>query len=438
MCEFCSDTLFVFSKKEQIQLAKDLKIGDVVGDAINQLHEGGKVDKATKKALWAGHNAPLQKAVVEGYGKPLSKIEYGTPNYEFLKQLQTNTAVFAMFKSHASMKDMAALLKDADGNLRSKYDFKKEALKVDDTYRTTKLDVEYDTAVRQARMASQWAKFQKNKHLYPNLKYLLTKAAKPDEKHLQFVGIIRPVDDAFWNAHYPPNRWRCQCSVEQTDEDAGDIPDNIPPVPAEFAFNSGKTGQIFDIEKCNYYNVVSPKEQVSLIKKAKDYMNTDIAAQLPYQTLYASNNGATVDVHPLTFNEPDLNNLIRNARSLANIGKNIKMLPAVKDVTLRAALLPKDIVKNIRTPDFVIDGKMNADLKVMAGTSKRTLKHQFDDLKGQTNNLLIEAADDFPFTKYQTIKMVKEKMRQKEMKGFGEVWINYKGNWIFNPHKKRD
>lgn len=57
---------------------------------------------------------------------------------------------------------------------------------------------------------------------------MLTKAAKPDKNHLAYVGIVAPVDNAFWNTRYPPNRWRCQCGVEQTDEPTTDIPSNLP------------------------------------------------------------------------------------------------------------------------------------------------------------------------------------------------------------------
>ena len=216
MCTFC-DNQFFFSQKQRIQLNKELKVEDVVNDAINQLYDDRKIDAQTKNELFKATYEPLKQAVNEGYGKPLAKLEYNSPNYEFLKQLQLNTAVFSMFKSHSQMKEMAALIKDRDGNLRSKEDFRKEALKIDSTYRTAHLNTEYDTAVRTARMAAKWQKFVKNKKLYPNLTYIHTKSSNPRTDHLGYVGITRPVDDIFWAAHYPPNGWRCQCDVDSTD-----------------------------------------------------------------------------------------------------------------------------------------------------------------------------------------------------------------------------
>ncbi len=435
MCEVC-DNFFTLSAKQRLQLNKSLNVDDVVNSALQQLFDSGKIDKKTFNQLWATHNAPLQKAVEEGYGKTLAKIEYNSPNYEFLKQLQSNTAVFAMFKNHASVKDMTALLKDADGNVRSKADFIKEAKKIDEEYRTRYLDVEYDTAVRQARMASQWQKIQQNKRLYPNLKYLLTKAAKPDQKHLAYVGIIAPVDSDFWNTHYPPNRWRCQCGVEQTDEPTTDIPDGLPAVPADFAFNSGKKGQIFDVKNNGYYESATPKEAMQLIKQAKNGYFKEAAAETPYHTFYESKKGGKVNAHPLSYNEDDFDNLSRNTRALANMGMEFDILPALQDKQLRKKILPKELWDIARTPDLrnVKTGDF-FDLKVMEGTSKNTVSYQFAAARGQADNIIIEATDKWPFTQEETTAHIKKQMGLKHNADFKQIWLNYKGDFIFNPHK---
>lgn len=424
-CPIC-DNIFTLSQKQRLQLAKDLNIDNVVSTAINQLYDDRIIDEPTKMALFETHNAPLQKAVEEGYGKPLAKIEYGTPNYEFLKQLQTNTAVFAIFKSHASMKDMAALLKDENGNLRSKEDFKKEALKIDANYRTTKLDAEYDTAVRQARMASQWAKFQKNKSLYPNLRYLLTKAAKPDEKHLKFVGIIRPVDDSFWDAHYPPNRWRCQCGVEQTDDDATDVPSNLPGIPPDFAFNSGKTGQIFDLKNSEYIKSVPAKEQPALIQKAEKFVNSDAAKEATYQPMYQSKNGSQVTAHPLAFDNTDFKEVLTTARSLANKGNAVKVLPDIADVTLRQSLTPKG-AKGLKNPDYLIDDNVVADLKTLQESTKKAVSGAISRCFEQCDNIVLKIPEENGITSNDLQRFVKGKLNHSAYATMDNVWIDFKG-----------
>ena len=444
MCDIC-DIQYFFSEKQRIQLNKTLDITGVVEAAINQLYDDRKIDQPTRDELIKSHYEPLKQAVNEGVGvPPLSnrvgegpgvRFEYGTPNYEFLKQLQTNTAVFAAFKAHSQIKEMAALLKDNDGNLRSKEDFKKEALKIDSKYRVDHLDTQYDTAVRSARMASQWAKFQKNKRIYPNLRYMLTKAAKPDANHMKYVGITRPVDDAFWNAHYPPNRWRCQCSVEQTDDAATDVPDNLPEVPAEFAFNSGKTGQVFDLKNSEYIKSVPPKEQPALIKKAKEIVNMDAAKDLPYQTLYKSKNGAEVTYHPLEKGEPDFNQLTKTAISLANKGYDVQMLPGVKDQNLRNILLPADIAANSKTPDYIIDKNFTAEMKDVQGTSRNSIKRPFSTSKGQSENIIINIPDGYPFSEEEVLHMVNNSWNLPEGESIKKVWVNYKGSWHFDLKK---
>lgn len=431
------DNQYTLSKAARVKLSRELNIDNLIDAALDQLYDDRRVNDETNFQLFKTHFEPLKKAVEEGYGKPLIKIEYGTPNYEFLKQLQTNTAVFAIFKNHASVKEMAALLKDADGKLRSREDFKREALKVDDKYRGSWLDTEYDTAVRTARMAANWQKWQKTKKLYPNLKFTRSKAAKPDAKHLQYVGIVASKDDPFWNTHLPPLREHCQCGAEETDEEATDIPANLPEVPERFAFNAGKTGQVFDLENSAYIKSVPAAEQPALIKKAQSYVVKEAVAEAPYQQLYSSKKGGSVEAHPVTFNNSDFNNVLKLARQLANEGHTIKMLPDINDPELRSRLLPDSGVKGERCPDYLINNSIVADGKEVKGNTRNTISHTISQAKKQCNNVIIDIPEDSKFTKFEVIKYVKAKMKQAEMKDFGDVWVNYKGDLLRNPHKKK-
>jgi len=432
-CPTC-DGQFTLSRKVSIKLSKQLNTDEVVNDAINQLYDDKKINKATKTALFKTHNAPLQKAVIEGYS-PNIKIEYGTPNYEFLKQLQINTAVFSIFKSHASMVDMASMLKDKDGNVRTKEAFKTEALKVDNTYRTTYLESEYDTAVRTARMASQWGKYEKNKHLYPYLKYLLTKASKPDEKHLAFVGIVRKIDDDFWSYHYPPNRWRCQCGVEQVDEGETDVPDNLPAIPAEFRFNSGKTGQIFDFKKSEFIKSASAKDQPALIKQATTFINNDAAKNAPYQPVHETNDGKLIEAHPLAFKNSDFKEVVAEAKVLAKAGFNIKVVPEVTDTELRKTLTPKG-AKGTKNPDFIIDDKFVADLKTPEKSTKKAIDESFSRCFKQCDNIVLKITDNITFTSEELFRIVKGKLSHSDYAMFDNIIIDFKGKiYATNRHK---
>jgi hypothetical protein len=73
------------------------------------------------------------------------------------------------------------------------------------------------------------------------------------DTHRQLDRIIRPVDDPFWDTHYPPNGWRCRCDVRQTDDDPNYQRDQNAVTPdTGWSQNVGKTGNIFDPDHTYY------------------------------------------------------------------------------------------------------------------------------------------------------------------------------------------
>lgn len=69
--------------------------------------------------------------------------------------------------------------------------------------------------MRAARAAGQWERAQASKDVLPYLLYNRTTAADPRQEHLDWVGILLPIDHPFWQTHFPPNGWGCKCSVRQ-------------------------------------------------------------------------------------------------------------------------------------------------------------------------------------------------------------------------------
>lgn len=164
-------------------------------------------------------------------------------------QLRRNTAVFAAFKVHALQNELTGLLLDEGGSLRTFADFQKEAGKLIGLYNDNWLRAEYNTASRSAYAAAEWIQIQNNKDLFPLLKFETQGDASVRDAHAAFAGIVRPVDDPFWDTHYPPLAWNCRCFVSSRpdgeitpDEAVKDIPKPAP----MFAQNVGKTGEIFN------------------------------------------------------------------------------------------------------------------------------------------------------------------------------------------------
>ncbi|KLN54690.1 phage minor head protein [Variovorax paradoxus] len=71
----------------------------------------------------------------------------------------------------------------------------------------------FDTNMRSARMAGRWKQLQAGKDRRPYLQYRTAGDARVRPQHRQWNGLIYPVDDAFWQTHYPSNGWGCRCTV---------------------------------------------------------------------------------------------------------------------------------------------------------------------------------------------------------------------------------
>lgn len=83
-----------------------------------------------------------------------------------------------------------------------------------------RLGLIYDTNMRGAHAAARWERIQSAKAGLPYLVYTAVLDERTRLLHGQWGGrggvrIILPVDHPFWLTHYPPNGWRCRCTVMQ-------------------------------------------------------------------------------------------------------------------------------------------------------------------------------------------------------------------------------
>lgn len=77
----------------------------------------------------------------------------------------------------------------------------------------------YRTNVRMSIAAGRWRKYQREKEVFPYLRYLSDHYRKhPRLNHKSWHGIILRVDDPAWQWMFPPNGWGCNCRVEQVSE----------------------------------------------------------------------------------------------------------------------------------------------------------------------------------------------------------------------------
>ncbi|ACQ68762.1 hypothetical protein BJP44_09830 [Candidatus Williamhamiltonella defendens] len=112
-----------------------------------------------------------------------------------------------------------------------------------------RLKIIYDTHMRTARAAGQWVRIERNKAALPYLRYGLGPSREHRLQHVQWEGLILPVDAPFWDTHLPPNGWGCRCRVRQMTERQASQRGGVSEAPEKKPL-FGKTGVLAKWKKC--------------------------------------------------------------------------------------------------------------------------------------------------------------------------------------------
>lgn len=329
----------------------------------------------------------MQK-VVEGFGSDFPKIAYNTPDFEMLRHLQGSVYSFSAAKNWQQLRDMTVALADGD-SLRTEKEYRQAIDALNIQYNRNWLRTERDTAIAGGQMASRWVDFERNADSMPMLQYSTVGDGKVRDSHRALDGIIKPINDPFWNTYYPPNGWNCRCDVIQlpgrdivpTKDDG--TPQVITPM---FETNLAKQGLIFP--KGHPYFDGIPKPE---LRRAMAYLPPDNS----YTTVKIKGS-RTAEVH-LLHNDSEVKQNLRVADELMTLGyKNIKLLPDLheKESALKPQFYPKgykpqDIRKN---PDAWITSKagkdMVCDFKVL--TSERSFAHRIVEASRQADYAVVK------------------------------------------------
>lgn len=217
----------------------------------------------------------LKQGLFRGYKKTFNDVDFNTPDYAMLSSLQKDVYQFASAKNYHQLKDMNAALLDEAGKPRTFAQFRAECEQINKQYNVAWLQTEYVTAVNSATSAARWVEYQERKEVLPMLRYDTAGDERVSDDHRLLDGVIRKVDDSFWNTYYPPNRWRCRCSVSQHSVDKVETDrDKIvyPAVQPMFKTNLAKTGMLFppkhpyfDMPEADKARVINAADQL-LIK----------------------------------------------------------------------------------------------------------------------------------------------------------------------------
>lgn len=220
---------------------------DLWDEVMKKVHKGEIVSGQISTDLYLWLAKELMKGVTKGFGGELSDFYINEPSRVMLAKLENNVHIFSAFKTYHELRDVTNLLVDENGKIRPLADFKKLALNVHDQYNKKWLATEYNQAIASSQMASKWVDIEANADVMPYLKYSTAGDDRVRASHKAMDGIIRPINDPFWDKYYPPNDWACRCDVVQvrkgtpTDLRSTTLPD----LKQEFNLNSAKKQVIF-------------------------------------------------------------------------------------------------------------------------------------------------------------------------------------------------
>lgn len=214
----------------------------------------GKIDED----MWGEYVRIYRDAVSKGYG--MSHNTSFDRTSRMADQIEHNIEVFSAFKTHNQQELMAQkMLKD--GKRVGFDEFKAAVEPIARHHNGAWLQTEYATASLRAAQAADWQEFEQNADIFPNLKWMPTTSARPDEAvHGTYSGltgpqVVLPIHDPFWDNHRPGDRWNCKCGLEPTDEPslhqtnkqaAARAEQGKPTGQRGLQANPGKKGEVFD------------------------------------------------------------------------------------------------------------------------------------------------------------------------------------------------
>ena len=216
---------------------------------LRRIYDGFDTSADFEPAMWREILRVVNEAAVEGLSQGAATPSLSADR-DFYRAMRHSNEVFSAFKVHRMGREMAALLTDADGRLKPFSRWVEDVRGISTHYNRTWLGTEYSTAVIRAHNAADWRRFERDKDILPNLRWMPTTSPDPEGSHRAFWErkLTLPVDDGFWNRHHPGDRWNCKCTLEQTDDPATpelkELLDGDRPQPG-LENNPGKDGHLF-------------------------------------------------------------------------------------------------------------------------------------------------------------------------------------------------
>lgn len=340
----------------------------IISSIARRIYKGTLKPEDLDKRLLNKTAKELLDATFSGYGKSLDQIDYTSPDYETLRQLQVNVHIFSGAKTYQQLRECTDRLLDEEGKIRSFTDFRNEVFKVHEDYNVNYLRSERNHAISSAQMAARWQGYVQQKEIFANLTFRTVGDDRVRRKHQLLDGVTRPVDDTFWRTNYPPLDWGCRCDVDQSNGEVTELSEiSIPTIPRMFRGNVGIDGVIFP-ESHPYYK---------MDKAAREEVYKKTLEALPstyeYERVYEAENGGWVDLHH-SHRKDELVENVRVAKLLADGGHKVSLLEYVhKAKTKNPDAQVNGLIADFKKVKSARQGKVHKALQNLVESANRQL-----------------------------------------------------------------
>ncbi|MFM2385693.1 MAG: hypothetical protein RL660_450 [Bacteroidota bacterium] len=335
-------------------------ISDIQLEAFaKRIHSGelttGQVDEAiaalVQQHLWQG--------VTTGYGKQITDLDWDTPDKIMMAKLEANTFYFSAAKNYWHIATLNEALIGADGKALPWAQFKQKALEINNQVLVHRLQAEYNHAIASSQMARKWVEIQEAKELYPYLRYRTAGDANVRPEHKAWHNMLKPVDDAFWRTHYPPNGWNCRCTVEQVrDGKPSTQPYTSDSIPQIFQINVGQQAVVYP-PRHPYYALAG--ENAETVKAAAARMFK--AKSECYRLIAEFANGGKIEAHGL-LSMRDAEDNLQKFYEFAKAGHKVKLAPLAEQ-------------QGVKNADAIMDDIIT-EHKALTTIKPRTIKEQIE------------------------------------------------------------
>ncbi len=258
--------------------------GDEKDQLFREIWRGIVTAFSPSITLYDDTKKELRKSIFKGFGGEPDNFPETSNKRNALLKLDRNIQVFSAAKTFQQTKDMSNLRFNPEGFTRPFTDFKADAQKIFGTFNEQWLKTEQSIAVAQAQSSVQWKDIQQQKEDLPLLQYVTAGDNLVRDQHRAWDGIVRSVDDPWWDTHMPPNDFGCRCiaiQVEEGDQPITNLGDHLEKVKRQtegkvktlandsklYSMNAGKDIFVFREKGPDAHPYFKVEDRFEVIKK---------------------------------------------------------------------------------------------------------------------------------------------------------------------------